>query len=88
MEKNNKDYVEILNLKEMTKLINYLGENTDIKEFDVSNITFNSNNYEFIKKGNSITIKCSNGKKLEVEIYSSNVNYINNEKKYYYYYNI
>ena len=88
MEKNNKDYVEILNLKEMTKLINFLGENTDIKEFDVSNITFNSDNYELIKKGNSITIKCSNGKKLAVEIDSNNVNYINNEKKYYYYYNI
>ena len=83
-----KDYVELLNLKEFAKIINILGETTNIKEFDVADITYNYKNYNFLKKGNSITVKCSDGKKLEVEIDSNNVNYGINDQKYYYYYNI
>ena len=83
-----KDYLELLNLKEMTKIINILGETTNVNEFDVADITYNYKNYNFLKKGNSITVKCSDGKELEVEIDLNNVNYGINEKRYYYYYNI
>ena len=79
-----KNYVDLLNLKFMTKLINYLGSTGNDKDFSEEGIIFESKKYNVSKKGTSIKVECSDGRSIAVIIVINETSYGSREKFYYY----
>lgn len=78
---NINNFENIMNLKIITKLINLLGDTKDIKDFEEKGIVFNSKIYNISKNDNCITVKCSDGRSLELKIGVSSINYGYGEKQ-------
>lgn len=62
--------IDIYNLDGICSLLNIIGETNDIKKININEEVFNDKTYTIEKEDDTLNIKCSDGRALNIKLYS------------------